>query len=292
LFEADQLAIIQNVSYPNPSLSHFRSRDIWYSAQPQGTPYSGWLARYLTSIQAATGDAVFLGDEYPLTLIGEAGERYLQLAPGLSVQLSNTFNKAVLSLYDVGQNDPDVEQLRQTVVKNRQAIDQLTQQPAGQNSYPNNAIGKQFALASKILKSQPKVLYVTIGGWDTHNDQLNRQKKLLSAVTQSLAAVQRDLRDWGLQDNVLTMIHSEFGRRPAENGTKGTDHGTNGPVILIGNQVRAGLYGGQPPLDSLVNGNLPMVIDFRRIYAEVLSKWLVTDPKIALGQDFAPIGCL
>ena len=236
LFERDRMAIIQNVSYPNPSLSHFRARDIWYSAQTQGTPYSGWLARYLTSIQAETADAIFLGDEYPLSLIGERGERYLQLSAGLSVKLSSTFNKAVLSLYDAPQGNSSIEALRQAVVKNRQAVDRVAQDLASRtarNGYPNNAIGQQFALAGTILESQPKVLYVAIGGWDTHTDQLNRHRNLLGPVSQSLAALQRDLKDSGLENNVLVMMHSEFGRRPAQNGTAGTDHGTAGPVMLL-----------------------------------------------------------
>ena len=291
IFDRDRMAIIQNVSYPNPSLSHFRSRDIWYSAQTQGTPYSGWLARYLTSVQADTADAVFLGDEYPLTLIGEKGERYLQLAPGLSVKLSSTFNKSVLSLYDAPQGIPAIEELRQALNKNRQAVDRITQDLASRtarNGYPSGTIGQQFALAGTILESLPKVLYVAIGGWDTHTDQLNRQKNLLGPVTQSLAALQRDLKDSGLEDNVLIMVHSEFGRRPAQNGTGGTDHGTAGSVMVFG-KVRGGFYGGQPPLDSLIDGNLPVGIDFRRIYAEVLREWEGVDPKVALSQDFDAI---
>jgi uncharacterized protein (DUF1501 family) len=294
IFERDRMAIIQNVSYPNPSLSHFRSRDIWYSAQPQGTAYSGWLARYLASIQADTADAVFLGDEYPLTLIGEKGERYLQLAPRLSVKLSSKFNQSVLSLYDTPQGIPAIEELRQAVVKNRQAVDRITQDLATRtvrNGYPTGAIGQQFALAGTILASLPKVLYVAIGGWDTHTDQLTRHRNLLGPVSQSLAALQRDLKDSGLEDQVLIMVHSEFGRRPAQNGTGGTDHGTAGPVMLFG-KVRSGIYGGQPPLDSLINGNLPVGIDFRSIYAEVLREWAAVDPKVALGQDFDAIGCL
>jgi uncharacterized protein (DUF1501 family) len=295
LFENERLAVIQNVSYPNPSLSHFRSRDIWYSAQPQGNAYSGWLARYLTSIQAQNDDAIFLGDEYPLTLIGQQGERYLQFSTGLSVRLSSSFNKAVLSLYDAPQGNPSIEELRQAVVRNRQAVDRLTQDLANRttrNAYPNNAIGQQFALAGKILESQPKILYVTVGGWDTHTDQLNRHRNLLGPVTQSLAALQRDLADSGLADNVLIMVHSEFGRRPAQNGTGGTDHGTAGPIMLLG-KVRGGMYGGQPPLDSLVSGNLPVGIDFRSVYAEVLREWEGADPRTALlGQDFDAIGFL
>jgi len=86
-------------------------------------------------------------------------------------------------------------------------------------------------------------------------------------------------------------VQSEFGRRPAQNGNGGTDHGTSGPVILLGD-VRGGFYGGDPKLDSLVNNNLPVVVDFRSIYSEILSKWENVDPKGVLGQDFANVGFL
>ncbi|MBD2771885.1 DUF1501 domain-containing protein [Iningainema tapete] len=291
LYDQGRLAIIQNVSYPNPNLSHFRSRDIWMSARPEGTADSGWIARYLTTLQAETGDAVFLGDEYPLTLLGENREQYLHLAPGLSVKLSGKLAQAVLSLYDVPQENPKIEELRQAVVKNRQAIDKVAQNLGSRTGYPNTDIGNRFALASAILASQPKVLCLTVGGWDTHNDQLNRQGNLLRQVSQSLGALQNDLQNSGLADNVLILVFSEFGRRPAQNGTAGTDHGTGGPVMVLGN-VRGGIYGGQPPLDSLVAGNLPVINDFRSIYAEILRNWEGVNPEVALGQDFPALGFL
>jgi uncharacterized protein (DUF1501 family) len=227
LFNEGRLAVIQNVSYPKPDLSHFRSRDIWMSAEREGTPDSGWIARYLKTLQAQTADAIYLGNEYPLTLVGNNGEQYLHLSPGLSVQLSGRLEKAVLDLYDIPQTNPNIEQLRLAVVANREAIDEVAKDlstRSERNGYPNTEIGNQFALGGAILESQPKVLYLKIGGWDTHYDQLNRHQNLLQQVSQSLAALDYDLQSTGLRDNVLILIHSEFGRRPAQNGTGGTDH--------------------------------------------------------------------
>lgn len=294
VFDSGRMAVIQNVSYPNPNLSHFRSRDIWHSSRPEGVADSGWIARYLAYTQAMTADAIFLGEEYPLALLGSRGERYFQLSTGLSVRLSGKLGQAVQSLYNVPQDNPKIEELRDAVIKNRQAIDKIAQDlnnRTARNGYPTGTIGQQFALAGAILESQPKVLYLTVGGWDTHTDQLNRQRNLLGPVSQSLAALDRDLRDSGLENNVLILVHSEFGRRPAQNGSAGTDHGTAGPVVVFGN-VRGGVYGGQPALDSLVGGNLPVRVDFRSVYAEILRSWESTDPQVALGQDFESIGFL
>ncbi|NJK36051.1 MAG: DUF1501 domain-containing protein, partial [Oscillatoriales cyanobacterium SM2_2_1] len=129
-----------------------------------------------------------------------------------------------------------------------------------------------------------------IGGWDTHANQPRRHQALLAQLSTSISALYRDLQAQGLDRQVLTLVQTEFGRRPAENGSSGTDHGTAASVVAIGGGVKGGFYGGQPALDSLVNGNLPMKVDFRAVYGEVVSKWLKGSPKAVLEQTFPSIG--
>ncbi|MFM7888251.1 MAG: DUF1501 domain-containing protein [Pseudanabaena sp.] len=293
VFDKGRMAIVQNVSYPNPNLSHFRSKEIWQSAHPQGASDTGWLARYLTDIQAKTADAIFLGEEYPLALTGD-GDRYLQLSPRLAVQQRGKLGEAMRAVYNHSQGSELAEQVRRSVLESEAAIKQLTQnidKRLDDHGYPKTVIGKQFALLARMLESQPKVVYLTVGGWDTHTGQLRRHQQLLSDLGSALAALNRDIQAHSMQKNVLLIVQSEFGRRPAENGNGGTDHGTAAPVILLGN-LRGGLYGGSPALDSLVQGNLPMQVDFRSIYAEILNRWEGVNAAKVLHQDFPKIGIL
>jgi uncharacterized protein (DUF1501 family) len=293
ILDSGRLAVVQNVSYPNPSLSHFRSKDIWQSGNPQGAAETGWLARYLESEKANTQDAIFLGEEYPLALTGSR-DRFLQLSPNLAVRSSGKLGQAIAAMYDTPQTTPLAEQIRRSVIESEQAVKKLSQdldRRVDSHGYAKTPIGRQFALAGKVLEASPKVLYLAIGGWDTHAAQARRQQQLLEQLSLGLAALNRDLISRGMDKNVLIMVQSEFGRRPAQNGSGGTDHGTTGPVILLG-QVRSGLYGGNPALDSLEKGNLPMKVDFRSIYAEILSQWDHTDPKQVLVQDFPKVGFL
>jgi uncharacterized protein (DUF1501 family) len=293
ILERGRLAIVQNVSYPNPSLSHFRSKDIWQSGNPQGVAETGWLARYLDVIRAETKDAIFLGEEYPLALTGTR-DRFLQLSPRLLVNRRGHLGTAIQALYATPQAFPLAEEVRRTVLESQQAIRQLTAdlgQRSAHHGYAKTAIGQQFALAGKILESRPAVLYLAIGGWDTHAGQAKRQQNLLEQLGAGLAALDRDLQARGLEKDVLVMVHSEFGRRAAENGSGGTDHGTAGAVVLLG-QVRSGFYGGNPGLDSLVNGNLPMQVDFRSIYAEILNRWAAIAAQQVLEHDFPKVGFL
>jgi uncharacterized protein (DUF1501 family) len=293
MLDRGQLAVIQNVGYPNPDLSHFRSKEIWQSAHPQGSPDSGWLARYLEASQAKTAEAVFLGDEYPLALTGSS-THYLELSSNLGLNTQGKLGQAIQEAYRIPQQQPMAEKVRQTVLDSTQAVRQLAQdldQKVQRQGHPPGALGKQFALISRLLDTGPKVIYLTVGGWDTHVNQAQRHQRLLGQVAQGLAALNRDLSARGLDKNVLTMVQSEFGRRPAENGSGGTDHGTAGPVWLIG-AVRAGFYGGEPALDSLQRDNLPMQVDFRRVYAEILDRWLGVPSQKILTGSFSAVGFL
>lgn len=292
LIENGSMAVIQNVGYPNPDLSHFRSKEIWQSAST-GSVDSGWLARFLESQQAEAKDAVILGSEYPLALTGQ-GAHYLHLAPDLAIHTEGSLGQAIRSLYTTPQEIALAERVRQTMVESTQAIESLSQdldRRIAKQGYPQGLAGQQFALMARILESQPRILYATIGGWDTHTNQAVRHDRLLTQLGQGLAALYRDLQSQGLEQSVLIMVQSEFGRRPAQNGSGGTDHGTAGPVILLG-PIKGGFYGGDPALDSLVQQNLPMQVDFRRVYREILQGWLGVDPEAIVPGSFPAMGIL
>jgi uncharacterized protein (DUF1501 family) len=292
LIENGSMAIIQNVGYPNPDLSHFRSKEIWQSAST-GSADSGWLARFLESQQAEAKDAVILGSEYPLALTGQRAH-YLHLAPDLAIHTEGSLGQAIRNLYATPQEIVLAEQVRQTILESTQAIESLSQdldRRIANQGYPQGGVGQQFALMARILESKPRILYATLGGWDTHTNQSQRHERLLTQLGQGLAALYRDLQSQGLDQSVLVMVQSEFGRRPAQNGSGGTDHGTAGPIILLG-PITGGFYGGDPALDSLVQENLPIQVDFRSVYQEILRGWLSVDPEDIVPGSFPAVGIL
>jgi uncharacterized protein (DUF1501 family) len=130
------------------------------------------------------------------------------------------------------------------------------------------------------------------GSYDTHAAQLGTHFRLLTELSGAIKAFLDDLTASGLAERVLVLAFSEFGRRTSENGTAGTDHGTSGPVFLAGAKVRPGLAGSYPSLMDLVDGDLKMAVDFRRIYATVLDGWLGLSSKDALNRTFEPLRLL
>jgi uncharacterized protein (DUF1501 family) len=136
------------------------------------------------------------------------------------------------------------------------------------------------------------VLYVQHGSFDTHVNQMATQDRLLREFSDAIAAFYDDLRAHGNDSRVLTMTFSEFGRRIAENGSRGTDHGEASPLFLIGGGVKGGIYGSPPDLQKTNMGNVPFTTDFRSVYATVLERWLGRPSEKILGGTFRQIGAL
>jgi uncharacterized protein (DUF1501 family) len=157
--------------------------------------------------------------------------------------------------------------------------------------YPDCELGRHLELVARSIKAgAPAPVYYTIqSGYDTHAAQLPSQAELLGDFARSVRAFLDDLAAAGLADGVLLLAFSEFGRRPAENSSLGTDHGTAGPVFLAGTRVKAGLIGETPRLGDLVDGDLKWSIDFRRVYATLIDRWLGVPAETVLGQRFEPL---
>jgi uncharacterized protein (DUF1501 family) len=142
-----------------------------------------------------------------------------------------------------------------------------------------------------IAAGYPTAIYeITVDGFDTHANQLRVHAPLLKEVSDAIAAFQSQLEAQSLDKSVVTMVFSEFGRRLSENGGRGTDHGTAGPVFVIGSPVHGGIYGDHPDLVDLDNGDLRYKIDFRSIYATLADRWLGADSGEILGRSFEHIG--
>jgi uncharacterized protein (DUF1501 family) len=155
-------------------------------------------------------------------------------------------------------------------------------------TYPGTVLARRLRVIARLIKGGggTRVYYTAQGGYDTHYAQLLLHANLLGELSGALKAFLDDLAAAKLAERVAVLCFSEFGRRVAENGSQGTDHGTAGPVLLAGPCVKAGLVGATPRLLDLVDGDLKMSVDFRRVYATVLAKWLSLPAKPALGGDF------
>jgi uncharacterized protein (DUF1501 family) len=154
--------------------------------------------------------------------------------------------------------------------------------------FPDSELGQHLELVARSIKagSAARVYYTIQAGYDTHAVQLPTQGQLLGDFSRAIRAFLDDLAAAKQADRVVLLAFSEFGRRPAENGSLGTDHGTAGPVFLAGPKVRAGLFGHTPRLGELVDGDLKWSIDFRRVYATLLHNWLELPSETVLGQRF------
>jgi uncharacterized protein (DUF1501 family) len=308
LFDANKVAVVQGVGYPNPNRSHFRSMDIWHSARPDIFERSGWLGRYLNAChcgQGSTLPAVSAGDQVnsifytETTLVpavasigafslqantGQANDRQLQIQT-----LRNIYSQA-------GNWSPHEALIRNTTLQAMDGAEQLQAAASAYHSpvsYPeNNALASQLQMVAQIISANlgTRLFSVSLAGFDTHAAQFNQQAGLLSQLGDALDAFERDLEAMGKQDDVLVMTFSEFGRRVAQNGSAGTDHGTAEPMFLIGNGVQPGLHGTYPSLQDLDdNGDLKFSTDFRSVFAAVLQDHLGAEPTPILAGNYEPV---
>ena len=294
LYQAGKLAILQNVGYANPSLSHFRGTDIWHSATDSSTYAStGWLGRYLLEQNPGFPPPSIPAGSHPLAMqFGNAlGNLFLAHTGGMGIALSKvpTTSGSSLHNYDAIPQNPNAhfDQLefvrviqQESEVYAKSIVDLSKTAPTNKATYPSTTLATQLASIARLVAGgiTTRIFMVTQGSYDTHANQVNQQGLLLKELSEALAAFQQDLEALNLADRVALMTYSEFGRRPQENGS-GTDHGMAAPLFVMGTQVRGKVYGNDPKLDagSLLSGNLKYdpLHDFRNVYATVMNEWLL-----------------
>jgi len=306
LYEQGVLAIIQGVGYPNPNRSHFRSMEIWHTAEPENYIQSGWLARYIESSLAKDDNPLravqiglsanksFNSEKIGVPLI-KSIESYNLVDPMMSRMEQNRIVKAFLDMYDPERRGTHVTvacERGMQAYESVEAIHALTDAYQNKVEYPNTNFAKDLQLAVKLLAggSRSRVLYVDLGGFDDHAAEKEQHAKLLKQMDEGLTAFYRDLEVQGLQDRVAVMVFSEFGRRVKENGSGGTDHGKAAPVLVFGGKVKGGLYGVYPSLTELDQGDLKYQIDFRSVYYTLVEDWLKGDAKSVLGKSYEKLG--
>jgi uncharacterized protein (DUF1501 family) len=272
---------------------------IWQTARTdgQGPEVHGWLGRALDGAGIADGPAaVFVGErELPRAL---RGRRTITASFADPADLAVTIPAAAATVPGRSAGDDLASFVNRSVTSAYATAEELSAAARrGRDAaarYPASELGQHLELVARSIKSgaAARVYYAIQPGYDTHAGQLPTQAQLLGDFSRAIRAFLDDLAAARLADGVVLMAFSEFGRRPAENGSLGTDHGTAGPVFLAGPRLKAGLIGETPRLGELVDGDLKWSIDFRRVYATLLDQWLGLPAETVLGQRFEPLPIL
>lgn len=284
LFDNGELSIINNVGYPNPVRSHFRSMDIWQTASDADEYLqSGWLGRYLDKHGHKPYNAIEIDKQLSLAM---KGEHFNGMATNDYKMLYKTakdpFFKSVLNHYeDAHLSEHNLGYLYQTMIEAKSSakyIYENTKVKLSQEEYPQNKLAKQLKNVAQFINSglETKVFYTSLGGFDTHANQQNKQSRLLKQYAESVSAFVKDLKRNGTFKDTLILTFSEFGRRVKQNAANGTDHGAANNVFVIGEGLKkAGFYNSLARLNDLdTNGDLKFEVDFRSVYATILSQWM------------------
>ncbi len=295
LYDDGSLSILNSVGYPNPDRSHFRSMDIWHSASASNEYVNtGWVGRYLDA-QCKGCDkptqAMELDDVLSLALKGEQSKGLAFKDPKKLYNTSNgKFLKDVSANHQQGEET--IDYLYKTMSETISSADYIYQQSKAHPSaasYPNTNLGKDLKTIASLIFSDinTKVYYVSLGSFDTHVNQEGQQKRLFTELNDAVKAFTGDLKKNNRFDDVLMMTFSEFGRRVSQNASGGTDHGTaNNMFFISGGLKQKGVLNAMPDLADLNEGDLKHKVDFKNVYATVLSKWLEADDKMILGNKF------
>lgn len=286
LHDEGGLGIFNSVGYPNPNRSHFRSTDIWQTASGSDEYLpSGWIGRVLDSNCNNTClkpfAAVEINDYLSLALKGNnrKGIAFRNIS-SLRSSVNSSGIREMADESNLPASNAGLEYLRKTLTETVQSVDYLSGHLSTNfsgSTYPDHEFGKQLKLIAGLIAGgcESLVYYVSLPGFDTHAIQKGIQNRLLKIYGDSIRAFCKDLKSLGEFDNTLMLSFSEFGRRVAQNGSKGTDHGAANVVFLAGGGLRKkGIINGLPDLENLEDGDIRFTVDFRSIYATLIEKWL------------------
>lgn len=316
LYNENKVAIVQSVGYENPNFSHFRATDIWMSGSDANQVlYTGWVGRYL-NLEFPNFPNGYPTAQMPDPLAIQIGSVASLASQGPSFPMSMTISDPTSS-YDLLDNvsDPvpntpwgkELEYIRMVMGQTEQygnVIRAAAAKVNSQGSYPsNNELAQKLRIVARLVKGglKTRVYMVSTGGFDTHSSQVDAadttvgtHAQLMARVSDAIKCFMDDLKGLGVDDRVIGMTFSEFGRRIKSNGSFGTDHGAAAPVIVFGKHVRGGIIGTNPTISSnaRLNDNVPYQYDFRSIYASILKQWFCvndTDLETILLRNFQNI---
>jgi uncharacterized protein (DUF1501 family) len=299
LWQDRDVAVIQGVSYPQPNLSHFRSIEIWDTAsRSEQYLQEGWLTRaFATSPTPGfySADGVIIGSQEMGPLAG--GARVVALA-----NTDQFLNSARLAMPAKVHGNPTLEHMLKVEADIVKAADGLRPKQGKfdfKTEFPKGGFGDVVKTAAQVIADGEQsgkkvaVLRLTLGSFDTHQNQQGTQAALLKQLAEGISVLKASLQELQRWDSTLVMTYSEFGRRPKENLSKGTDHGTVSPQLVMGGRVKGGLFGKAPDLARLDGaGNMLFHVDFRSLYATVLEQWWGVNSRKVLAEQFQTLDLL
>jgi uncharacterized protein (DUF1501 family) len=305
LYKDGQMAVVHGCGYEHPSFSHFSSMSFWHTGVPNSGEPLGWLGRFadhrydpgthnmIVNIGTSQSLAVRSGRHSPLVFDDPARFRR---------EGTDAEKNALVSLSGTRDTtNSTLEFLAETARNGTDSSDFVRRASTSYRTTVDYGIGNAFGgglqrVAALIAAGMPtRVYYVTYQGnsFDTHVQQADVHARLLMYTADAVRAFMEDIKRIGRENDVAVMLFTEFGRRVEENGSLGTDHGTAGPMFIVGKHVKGGFYGRPPSLTDLDDGNLKMTTDFRRVYATMIKEWLAyDDTQAVLKGKFEPLGIL
>jgi uncharacterized protein (DUF1501 family) len=316
MYNEGKLRIVQAVGYPSPNFSHFTATDIWMTASNSNQVLSsGWAGRYLndqypnfpvgypnTNMPDPLG--IQIGSSTSLTFQGPS------VNMGISITSATNFYNLINGIQDPAPATPGGDALKYVRLVAQQTNQYAARITAAANAVPtqgtypaNNSLGDQLKIVARLVKGglKTRVYMVSTGGFDTHSLQTNADTStgahatLMQRLSDAIKAFQDDIKGLGVEDRVIGMTFSEFGRRIKSNASVGTDHGAAAPLFVFGSKVNPGVTGVNPtiPANATVNDNVPMQYDFRSVYSTLLQNWFCVD-NVALQtimlQNFQQLG--
>ncbi len=310
-YDAGKLTVLQGVGYPNPDRSHFRSMEIWQTAVADNFESTGWIGRLFDhtcgnahlhetpspTLGVCIGETLTpaMNGHCPVGVALRNSEQFYRMAKASvgvetasSPQKDNIINPAVVAQLDF---------LRRTALNaeiSAEHIRHSVRSVQTKANYPPEPFAQGLKLIAAMIAGgmDTRVYYTSLGSFDTHANQQGVHEHLLKTFAEGVAAFQHDLEALGQADRVVVFTFSEFGRRVAENGSRGTDHGQAAPLFVFGKPVKVGIVGPHPSLEQLTEGDVVFQTDFRQLYATILDRWLSMDSSLVLGQTFKALPIL
>ena len=305
LWDQGNVAVVNGIGYPKPDRSHFRSMDIWHTAEPEKLIAEGWLGRVIRELDpekqnVCTGVSFGTGMPRAMYLSGTPAMSVSQLEGyGLLTTLSGEKQRRALNAFtrmympeEFEEQNMMLEHIGQTGIDAMTGADLLKAAPLGYQSnveYAPDPLSQSLRGIAQVHLAGlgTRVFYTQIGGFDVHGNEVNMQSKLWDNVSRSVGDFFDDLKEHDAADEVVMLVFTEFGRRVKDNGN-GTDHGSGGGAFLIGERVNGGFYSDYPSLapSEQLNGDLHFNNDFRSLYSSVLDQWLGINPAPIVNGKF------
>ena len=299
LYKEGKMSIIQNVGYPNPNRSHFRSTEIWETGVDSDRVTStGWVGRFLDNTCAGVPNdttdplAVHMTNNTPLSFAGKQPHSTFGFVNRINRRdnddTRNMLEHAYASNGSSNDNSTFLKQTLMNTLVTERKVQQKLDAYKPSHKYPSSNLATSLKNVAALIQAgfPTRVYFVSLGGFDTHSGQLNNHGGLLAQLSDALYAFQKDLEGHKLDNQVTTMTFSEFGRRPSENDSKGTDHGTAAPLFVVGSNIKGGIYGTSPNLNLKKNQDMEFSTDFRQIYSTMLEKWMNCPSDKVLGKKY------